>query len=183
MQVKSELFSQAAAQTEPTAPAVWGWLEPGSPLLPHIQLLGNATALGRGSGRQSIDAKCGAMTNAPFPAELSLPEGSASLSVAPSPRRAPSKLIGRWALGGDRLAFVVFLLFLYPLLVQNTQRRRLSCRPDTKPGIACRAIWSKDLTFVEIQDGRVSRLHCILHPETATTSEAAGPAVGGGEYR
>ena len=50
MQVKSEVFSTIAAQSEAAAPVVWGWLEPGSSALPHIQLRGNAVALGRGSG-------------------------------------------------------------------------------------------------------------------------------------
>ena len=50
MQVKSEVFSTIAAQSEAAAPLVWGWLEPGSSALPHIQLRGNAVALGRGSG-------------------------------------------------------------------------------------------------------------------------------------
>ncbi|CAL5227738.1 g10754 [Coccomyxa viridis] len=128
LEVKKELFAAAAAQTEPAVPAVWGWLEPGSPTLPHIQLQGNAIALGRGSGRQSIDAKCGAMAKSAFAVEYSLPEGSGSPSVPPSPR----------------------------------------------------AIWSKDLTFVEVQDGRVSRLHCILHPDKATSPEAGEPTVAGG---
>ena len=91
LQVKKELFAAAAAQTEPAAPAVWGWLEPGSPTLPHIQLQGNAIALGRGSGRQSIDAKCGAMAKSAFAVEYSLPEGSGSPSVPPSPRQASSE--------------------------------------------------------------------------------------------
>ena len=50
MQVKNEVFSTIAAQSEAAAPVVWGWLEPGSSALPHIQLRGNAVALGRGSG-------------------------------------------------------------------------------------------------------------------------------------
>ena len=101
MQVKKELFSAAAAQTEPAAPAVWGWLEPGSPTLPYIQLQGNAIALGRGSGRQSIDAKCGAMVKSAFAVEQSAPEGSDSPCVPPSPRQASSK--GHPAQGGTSL--------------------------------------------------------------------------------
>ncbi len=36
---------------------------------------------------------------------------------------------------------------------------------------------------MEIQDGRVSRLHCILHPEKVTPPEAGGPTVAGGESK
>ena len=34
---------------------------------------------------------------------------------------------------------------------------------------------------MEVQDGRVSRLHCILHPDKATSPEAGEPTVAGGK--
>ena len=34
---------------------------------------------------------------------------------------------------------------------------------------------------MEVQDGRVSRLHCILHPDKATSPKAGGSTVAGGE--
>ena len=92
-QVKKELFDSAAAQTEPAAPSMWGWLEPGSPSLPHIQLQGNAVALGRGTGRQSIDTKSEEIAKAHPAPEPSSPASYASPSVAASPRQVPEALL------------------------------------------------------------------------------------------
>ena len=56
MQVKNEVFSTLAAYSGAVAPVAWGWLEPGSAALPHIQLRGNAVALGRGPGLRKSHA-------------------------------------------------------------------------------------------------------------------------------
>ncbi|CAK0751193.1 hypothetical protein CVIRNUC_002049 [Coccomyxa viridis] len=132
LEVKSEVFSTIAAQSEAAAPVVWGWLEPGSSALPHIQLRGNAVALGRGSGMHKSHA--GAAS----------PRGG-------SPR--PSGFTEE-----------------YPLSAMSS-----ACLTQTAPP---RAVWSKDLTFVDILDGRVSRLHCILRPGSSTAAASASSSAG-----
>ena len=95
MQVKSEVFSTIAAQSEAAAPVVWGWLEPGSSALPHIQLRGNAVALGRGSGLHKSHAGAASPTGGSpgpsgFTEEYPLSAmSSACLTQTAPPRQGP----------------------------------------------------------------------------------------------
>ena len=177
---------------------MWGWLEPGSPSLPHIQLQGNAVALGRGTGRQSIDTKSEEIAKAHPAPEPSSPVSCASPSVAASPRQVPEALLSSGCLC-QRECAVRHCLFCScavavqtppELLLLGMQRpgNRLGIAAKitrysalvNKPDIACRAVWSKDLNFVEIQDGRVSRLHCIIRPsKTASPGSSKSASTGG----
>ncbi|KAK9817719.1 hypothetical protein WJX72_001212 [[Myrmecia] bisecta] len=84
---------------------VWGWLEPGSRVLPHVLLKGSGVAIGR--GREAFEARKQALS-----------------SIAPAAPGVPADL--------DALP-----------------SRRLNEKP-------------KAMGFVEVADGRVSRLHCII---------------------
>ena len=205
--MKNEVFSTITAQSEAAAPVVWGWLEPGSSALPHIQLRGNAVALGRGSGLHKSNAgaaspRGGSSRPSDLMEEFSMSATSSACSTQTTPPRqgpcCPQYCRAFLASPGtspmgvlmpEAANSVTHRLFVYceKRKPERTPGARVSVLWQT-PALfawqlmcmhgACRAVWSKDLTFVDILDGRVSRLHCILRPGSSAAAMPASPPAG-----
>ncbi|KIY93269.1 hypothetical protein MNEG_14693 [Monoraphidium neglectum] len=120
----------AAAPRASRGDGPWGWLVPGSRMLPYVVLKGAGVAIGR--GKEALWAVGGGGASSSNNAA----NGGAGAGASAG-RGTPRSLL---AIGGDR---------------------QLS------------AALARNLGFVEVADGRVSRLHCII-------SLRAGPGGGSG---
>ncbi|BDA46284.1 hypothetical protein COCOBI_08-3760 [Coccomyxa sp. Obi] len=111
-----DVFSGITPMGKMSRAGAWGWLEPGSPALPHVLLQGDEVAVGRSIGETGDDEAATSPVPSVFSSVPAVTGGSAAPVGAPSTGR---------------------------------------------------------LNFVGVNDGRVSRLHCVFRPEPSAASTPA----------
>lgn len=79
-QVK-DVFSGIAPMGKVSRASAWGWLEPGSPALPHVLLQGDEVAVGRSIAETGGDDKAG---TSPVPSVFSRTSAVSEGSAAPA---------------------------------------------------------------------------------------------------
>ena len=150
---------QQAAARRP-APDVWGWLQPGRPSLPYVLLQGQGVVLGR--GHDAIKERL-------LPPLMQSPSAPAADGGAGPAPRTPSGSFGRLpdstsplaaALAGGASAGAGTGPTSSSASISSGSPRRSGREAAPSPNATGRD--GREAAFVEIADGRISRLHCWI---------------------